>query len=137
MQKPIIIPEVSKVFHMDRCASTNSVSWEKLSQSDYHNFVTVCNEQTNGRGRRENNWFSTRDGSLTFSLAIRNMDNNFLSRISILTGVAIIKAIQKQCAVKPLLKWPNDIFLGNKKLGGILIETQMRSERSNVVIGVG
>ena len=96
--------------------------------------------QTAGRGRGGNQWWSA-SGSLTFSLII-DFKQTVLSAeqiplLPLLTGMAILKTGQSllpDCAFQ--LKWPNDVFLADRKLAGVLIEVPSQSS-GHAVIGVG
>ena len=61
--------------HIDQCDSTNDVAWDKLKSTSQGQYVIVSDSQADGRGRRGNKWFSTKE-SLTFSIALRNIPNN-------------------------------------------------------------
>ena len=57
--------------------------------------------------------------------------------LPLLTGISIVKGINSITNILPGLKWPNDIMLNRKKIGGILIESQTKNSRLGVVIGIG
>ena len=79
--------------------------------------------------------FSTRGDNLTFSLILKKPQDTKLSLFSILSGISIVRGIKKFTNIKCTLKWPNDIILNNKKIGGILIEN--KNDSSFFVIGIG
>ena len=95
--------------------------------------------QTKGRGRRGREWKSALATSLTFSLLWRfDRGAAQLGGLSLAVGLAIVRALRLMGANKVALKWPNDILLEGKKMGGVLIETQgdMLGPTA-VVIGIG
>ena len=99
---------------------------------------TICYalEQTKGRGRRENSWISPK-GNLYFSFFKKqqiNRDDVFAETIK--TSVAICKLLEKH-DINPMIKYPNDILVNNKKIAGILIETTGVKLIDSLVIGVG
>ncbi len=99
---------------------------------------TICYalEQTKGRGRRENSWISPK-GNLYFSFLKKqqiNRDDVFAETIK--TSVAICKLLEKH-DINPMIKYPNDILVNNKKIAGILIETTGVKLIDSLVIGVG
>lgn len=101
--------------------------------------VLAVELQTAGRGRMGRTWHSGLGNSLTFSL-LWSFDRglNALSGLSLLAGVAIVRALNKQNATGIGLKWPNDIVTGQGKLGGVLVEAQGDMlGPSTVVIGIG
>ena len=98
----------------------------------------VADQQTAGRGRHGRSWHSG-DGSLTFSLLVPwQLDAASASKLlSIAVGVAIARAIEFTYApLRTRLKWPNDVYVDQGKVAGILIETN-HSAADRVVIGVG
>lgn len=104
--------------------------------------VIVADHQTAGRGRRENRWESPPGRNLMFSIVLRPSDPiEFWSRIPHLVGLAVARGIES--AVSGIdsiqLKWPNDLMLDGKKLGGILVESQLsrNPEQSFCIAGVG
>ena len=113
--------------------STNNEAKKHLDKNGQHGYVIITKNQTNGRGRRNNKWFSIPNKSLTFSIIINKhkIKNNQL--LSIIPAIAITNAIKKVSNIQCAIKWPNDIILNNKKIGGILIETKF----DYIVIGIG
>ncbi len=111
--------------HIEECTSTNQ------SVREYPPFTALCAQsQTQGRGRRGNVWASPKGGGLYFSVFLPQKPSSFLP---LLTGLAVVLALKKMGAQHLFLKWPNDIFLNEKKLGGILVE----QEGQHSVVGVG
>ncbi|WP_018151214.1 biotin--[acetyl-CoA-carboxylase] ligase [Leeia oryzae] len=106
---------------------TDSTNTQMLQHPDdyTHGSCLVAECQTGGRGRRGRQWQSTLGGSLAFSL---RWDFPFgiarLSGLSLATGIAIIRALRRIGMTQAMLKWPNDVLIGPRKLAGILIETQ-------------
>ena len=93
-----------------------------------------ADRQTGGRGRQGNQWIAEPD-ALTFSL-IMECDKEDM-RLSLFVGVAVARAIEFVCApCRVALKWPNDIYSTDGKLGGILIETTHPMSNA-VAVGVG
>lgn len=116
--------------------STNDDAFELISDNQAENgTIIITDYQKKGRGRRGNNWFSSPGNNLTFSLILKKNNENDLGLFSILSGVSIIKGIQQFTGIECKLKWPNDIMLNNKKVGGILIEAKVDSPY--LVIGIG
>jgi BirA family biotin operon repressor/biotin-[acetyl-CoA-carboxylase] ligase len=99
--------------------------------------VLVAEEQTAGRGRLGRSWSSTPGASLTFSVLLRPAPVPAGRRgwLPLLAGVAVASAVRSVAGVSAVLKWPNDVLVGDRKLAGILAE-QSPDGRA-VVIGVG
>jgi BirA family biotin operon repressor/biotin-[acetyl-CoA-carboxylase] ligase len=122
------------------CDSTNSELMRRL-RGEYSSSGTVllAEHQSGGRGRRGKQWVSPFGGSLYLSLQWRFSSGMMaLSGLGIVVGIAMAKAIEQLGIEGVMLKWPNDLHLNDKKLGGILIELEGESEGpTDVVIGVG
>ena len=105
--------------------------------------LLVADEQTTGVGRGSNQWWSPA-GCLMFSMAIpigtTEQDGCVSSDLLPLrTGCAVAECLESFSATKPLVKWPNDVYIDNKKVCGILIEVIPKSsDRAAVaIIGIG
>jgi BirA family transcriptional regulator, biotin operon repressor / biotin---[acetyl-CoA-carboxylase] ligase len=99
--------------------------------------VLVAEEQTAGRGRLGRSWSSVPGASLTFSVLLRPAAVPAARRgwLTLLTGVAVASAVRSVARVDAVLKWPNDVLAGDRKLAGILAE--QAPDGSAVVIGTG
>lgn len=100
--------------------------------------LCIAREQTNGKGQHGRVWCSQKDGSVLFSIR-QNFDVSCdLSGLSLVVALAIVKSLKEACSIEKLgIKWPNDIYFGDKKLSGILLENQLHFDKQSVVIGVG
>ena len=120
----------------DSIESTSSY----LTKVPYSKRTQLCvtREQTMGKGQHGRGWASQKDGSILFSLRkCFNVDTN-LNGLSLVIGMAIIKSIEEECQLEGLkIKWPNDVYYGNNKLAGILMENNIHKGAQYVVIGVG
>ncbi len=100
--------------------------------------VVVAREQTGGRGRFDRTWLSEPGLDLTFSMVFISPGSaSDLSCVTLLAGLAVYGALAQHCSRDLNLKWPNDICLKNKKIGGILCEMVPASGRPVVIIGIG
>ena len=120
------------------CASTNSLLLERAMRGAPAGSVLVADRQTAGRGRRGRRWLSSADSSLTFSVLWR-FDGGVerLVGLSLAIGIAVQRALASCGAPGVKLKWPNDLLLGDAKLGGILVELQSERQSMLAVIGIG
>jgi len=118
-----------------RCPSTNSA----LLAADIAGPVLLaCEEQTAGRGQRGRRWHSLPGESITFSLArLVRRPVRELAALSLVAGVACVRALRALGAAHAALKWPNDLLIGGAKLGGILVETRAQGASTLAVVGVG
>jgi BirA family biotin operon repressor/biotin-[acetyl-CoA-carboxylase] ligase len=120
------------------CQSSNAVLMDAAERGAPHGSVVVCEEQTEGRGRRGRAWLSVPGGSLTFSLLWRFPPAAPLMGLSLAVGVAVVQALESLGATGVALKWPNDLLHGGAKLGGILVElVPPGGALPAAVIGVG
>lgn len=104
--------------------------------------LVLADEQTAGRGRGTNQWWSGR-GAILCSLVIdpdaQSLETNLWPRVSLAVAVGICRAVTKLAPhVEPGLRWPNDVYVGERKLGGILVESPAApAARRRLVIGFG
>lgn len=105
---------------------------------DMHPCLLVAEHQTHGRGRMGRSWHAVPGASLTFSLGVP-LELADWSGLSLTVGCALADALEPSPAGTPRLqlKWPNDIWLDGRKLGGILIETVPAGGQRMAIIGVG
>jgi BirA family transcriptional regulator, biotin operon repressor / biotin---[acetyl-CoA-carboxylase] ligase len=115
--------------------STGSTNADLLSRGGPEGQVLVAESQTAGRGRMGRSWISVPGASLTFSVLLRPSSVPAPRRgwLSLLTGVAVAWAVRDVSGVAAVLKWPNDVLAGSRKLAGILAE----QSGDAVVIGIG
>ncbi len=106
--------------------------------------VFVADQQTHGRGRSANRWWSP-SGCLMMTLAISqdHLPDEIAQQklLSLVSGVAVCEAVEKLAPCLSIqLKWPNDLYFAQRKLGGILIESLAHSSASGQpfwLIGIG
>lgn len=118
-----VLPRVGGVRVMWQIDSTNSSLLDAAANGCGDISVLVAEAQTDGRGRRGRQWQSPLGGNVYFSL-LRRFDVGMasLAGLSIVAGIAAVRALG-ECGVRNIgLKWPNDILAGGKKLAGILVE---------------
>jgi BirA family biotin operon repressor/biotin-[acetyl-CoA-carboxylase] ligase len=120
---------------VERCTSTNAV----LRAGDgAHPVLLAAEEQTAGRGRHGRRWRSARGAGATFSIR-RHMacKQRLLAGLSVAVGISSARALRGLGARGVSLKWPNDLMVRRRKLGGILIETRPSADGSVVIVGIG
>jgi BirA family biotin operon repressor/biotin-[acetyl-CoA-carboxylase] ligase len=101
--------------------------------------VVVAHTQSAGRGRMGRTWIDQPGGSLLFSIGWHAaVPAAKLAGLSLAIGVAAVDALETEGVAGLQLKWPNDVMLRHRKLGGILIETvNARDDALDVILGVG
>ena len=119
-------------------SSTNTVA-KFLSMNDVENGTVVISEkQTNARGRSGKAWESPLGGVWLSIILNPSVDHARLPLITLATGVAVAKTLEKLGVKNPEIKWPNDIMINGKKVCGILTEAVAKFNTiENVIIGVG
>ncbi len=121
---------------MRRC---RAAAQDPLGSAAPEAVLLVAEQQTAGRGRMGRAWQSRRGDSLTFSLGLPLQPADF-SGLSLAVGVALADSLEPLGpgqAPGLQLKWPNDLWLHGRKLGGVLVETANWGGSRYVVVGVG
>ena len=125
--------------YVTECLSTNDILTNLLKRIKINEGTSVRTDfQLNGQGQRENKWLSEKNSNILFSFLLSpkiKVENQFYLHIVI--SIAIVKCLKK-IGVDCKIKWPNDIYIGEKKIAGILIESFIYQRRvQNSVVGIG
>lgn len=122
---------------IDTCPSTNRIALDRANDL-HHGDAIFTRNQTAGRGQRNRIWHSPA-GVITVSFVMHKLQPEQIALLSFSAGLAIIETIEiliPELITVPMLKWPNDVLIYDRKVSGILCE--MRSSVPNtVVIGIG
>lgn len=98
----------------------------------------IANAQSAGRGRMGRSFFSPADTGLYASLLFNApKDADRIPKLTSLAAVAASEAIEARFGIRTDIKWVNDLYLGNKKVAGILAESFMRGTQRLVIVGIG
>ena len=119
----------------EEIGSTN----DYLLENSKKNKISICltESQTKGRGRNSKEWQSPKYENIYMSISFStNQDLKFFSSFSLVTALSVHKALTKH-KFDTKIKWPNDIYINSKKVGGILIETISKDKNNIVVVGIG
>jgi BirA family transcriptional regulator, biotin operon repressor / biotin---[acetyl-CoA-carboxylase] ligase len=119
--------------------STNTTAKELYTQGAAHGTIVITEEQTAGRGRMDRKWFSPPYKNILVSLLLKpDMKPENVYTLTLALAVSGIEAIKDTCNLSAMIKWPNDIYLNNKKLAGILTEFSIRGHMpAYVILGMG
>ena len=119
--------------------STNRYLLDCARQGARSGTVCLAEQQTAGRGRRGRTWVSPFASNVYLSILWRFAQGYAaINGLSLAMGVAVVRALHALAIKDVLLKWPNDIYYANKKLGGILIEVTGENDGAcTAVIGLG
>ncbi|CFX85196.1 Biotin--acetyl-CoA-carboxylase ligase [Syntrophomonas zehnderi OL-4] len=126
-------------FYYQELDSTNNRARELAAEGYPEGTVVAAEMQTAGRGRRGRDWYSPNQEGIYVSVILRPLlPLKEISRVSLLTAVAVAETLATDLNLHPLIKWPNDILINNRKIAGILSEvvTDMDSIEY-IVVGIG
>ena len=135
-----VLPQVDSTNSelMRRCRAASLADLAAGRTAAPEAILLLAEHQNAGRGRLGRQWQSQAGASLTFSLGLPLQPANW-SGLSLAVGVSLAESLEPANGKPPALqlKWPNDLWLGQRKLGGILVETASWGDQRYVVIGVG
>ncbi len=115
-------------------SSTNDEARSLAEAGAEHGTLILCDHQIAGRGRRGASWICEPGDGLLFSIVIRpTFAQANWSRIALAAGIGVVEALNDKWAIGAQVKWPNDIYIQNKKCAGILTEAR----EDFVVVGIG
>ena len=126
------------IIWLDSVDSTNDEARRHISEIDNLSVVSAL-EQTEGRGQHGNRWSSQPGENLTFSLVVKNfmIKANEQHAISQVTALSLV-ALLSMYGIDARIKWPNDIYVGDEKICGILIENSLKGQEIDwSIIGIG
>lgn len=131
-------PIVWRVEHFDEIESTNTYLAGRAKEGAFEGAVALADFQTSGRGRLDRAWQSPPRASLLCSILLRpQLDADRLQLVVAATALAARAALVRLSGVRPQLKWPNDLVVGENKLAGLLAEVIETSSGVAVVVGLG
>lgn len=126
---------LKKLIEKKKSVNENSISF------DIPEFYTVsCNFQTDGRGQKENSWFSDSGKNILLSTLIYpNIDADKQFYVNMAITLGILEFCKKTISYKGFsIKWPNDIYYNDQKIGGVLIEHTIVSNKILYsIVGIG
>ena len=122
-----------RIIFLAECGSTNDEARKIAMKGASDLSVILTERQISGRGRRGQSWACPAEEGLAFTLIVRPKESPALwSRLALAAGLAIAEALDS-FGVSAGLKWPNDVWVGGKKICGILVE----ADSGFAVVGVG
>ncbi len=130
-----------KVEYLSECQSTNQIlSHQYQNQQLMEGHIIWADHQTNGKGQRGNVWLSEPGENLLFSILLK--PNTLLPKqaylVNIVSGIAVIDCLNQMFEATFELKWPNDVYVNDQKIAGILVETSIESGRVGAAtVGIG
>jgi BirA family biotin operon repressor/biotin-[acetyl-CoA-carboxylase] ligase len=120
-------------------SSTNADVSERFREGEAEGLVLVADHQTQGRGRLGREWVTSPKSSLivSFLLVPEGLAPERWPWLPLLTGIATAEAVRRTAGVEVGLKWPNDVLVDERKVGGILVERVDEGGRGGAVVGIG
>ena len=130
-----------KIFYFPELESTNIIAKEKAlrrTEAIDESTIIIAERQSAGKGRLGREWFSPAGGIWLSIILYPQLPPSYIPRITLMTAVAVAKAIKMCTQIEPQIKWPNDILINEKKVCGILTEMSAELDMINwVVVGIG
>ena len=128
-----------KIHYFDYLSSTMDLAMQLGIQAAPNGTLVLAESQTKGRGRLGRSWASPKYKGIYLSLILRPKISPSASPVlTLLSAVSICEAIKNIVGLDAQIKWPNDVFIYNKKIAGILTEMNAEVDKVNfVVIGIG
>lgn len=128
-----------RIHHYFHVGSTNAAGMQAAAAGEPEGAVFVAEEQTAGRGRGGHAWHSPRSSGIYVSAVLRPpLTPADALALSLVAGLAAAAAVEEITGVKPDLRWPNDLLIGEKKFCGILTELNAEATRVRyAVVGIG
>jgi BirA family transcriptional regulator, biotin operon repressor / biotin---[acetyl-CoA-carboxylase] ligase len=131
----------SRMRYFEHTPSTNGVGKQICSEGDpkkLHGTVIIAEEQTGGVGRMGRAWISPAGGIWITIVLTPHVPVDHIFMITMAGSVAVARAIRKEFELGALIKWPNDIFIGKKKIGGLLLEMSAEADIVHYcLLGIG
>jgi len=122
---------------LQQCASTNNVAAANAAKGVPHGFVVIAEKQTAGRGREGRRWFSP-EGGIWLTAVIRPQSHEELGTLPLICALAVCNAVNREFRLDSRVRWPNDIILNDRKLGGIIVESKVKGSKFlYVLLGIG
>jgi BirA family transcriptional regulator, biotin operon repressor / biotin---[acetyl-CoA-carboxylase] ligase len=130
--------DLPRVELLESTTSTLDVAHRIAARGAPAGTLVIANEQTAGRGRGGKSWQSSPGDGLWLTLIERPADTSGLGVLSLRVGLAAAEALDRFASEPIRLKWPNDLYVDERKLGGILVEARWREQAVEyVAIGLG
>jgi BirA family biotin operon repressor/biotin-[acetyl-CoA-carboxylase] ligase len=124
----------------DEIDSTSEEVWRLLGRGEArHGLTVVAESQTAGRGRGKNTWHSPKGTGLWFSVLLElDLPGDLIACLTQVVGVQLSLALESALAVPTRVKWPNDLHLAGRKVGGILTEARsLKGDPTLALVGIG
>lgn len=130
-----------EMIYYESTPSTTAVGKELCNTSDtekLHGTVIVAEEQTGGVGRQGRAWVSPEGGIWITIILKPTLPIDHLHMITMAGSIAVARAVRREYGLGALIKWPNDVFIGDKKISGLLLELAAEADTVHYcLLGIG
>lgn len=124
--------------HFEITASTNEEARNWARENAPHGAIVTADAQSAGRGRRGRSWVSPPGKGVYLSVVWRPQNEAAPGRFTILAALAMARAVQQISDRQAHFKWPNDVLLNGRKIGGVLCEAEWKEGQLDfVIVGIG
>ena len=130
------------IIYLKKVDSTNNFASNLIinkeeSQKSLNGTVVLAETQEKGKGRLERVWISP-EGGLWFTIILKTgLEEKNLPEVTLIAAYSIAAVLDAEYKIKAIIKWPNDIYYENLKLGGILTEVEKINSNIYLIIGIG
>jgi BirA family biotin operon repressor/biotin-[acetyl-CoA-carboxylase] ligase len=129
---------IDRLIYREEVTSTNTVAKEQIGTNEFASTLVIAEIQTAGKGRMGRSWSSPYGTGIWMSLLLKPVqDSAVLSRITLISALAIANGIRDISGLEAQIKWPNDVILGSRKVCGILTEMVSDGRNNYVIPGIG
>jgi BirA family biotin operon repressor/biotin-[acetyl-CoA-carboxylase] ligase len=127
-----------RVMCVAECESTNLLALQLASRRGWEadRTVILAEHQAAGRGRLGRSWQAPRGAGLLMTVLVHG-DPPVACRLVLATGIAVCETVAEVADVTASLRWPNDVFVGSRKLAGVLVETAASEPGNALALGIG
>ena len=131
----------NQVYFLPSCHSTNDFASDFVTREDVpEGTVVITDNQVSGKGQRGNFWESEAGENLTLSLILRpvSLDIKYHHFLNIAVSLGILELLKGYLNEGLMIKWPNDVYYNDKKIGALLIENNIKNNRIETsIVGIG
>lgn len=129
-----------RIIELTSCHSTNDYALDLITKSEAQaGDIVYAKNQMGGRGQKGNIWLAPKGENLTFSLILTPsfLRPAYQFELTVFISIALIRYLKSK-AIEAEIKWPNDIYVEGKKIGGILIENKIKGSKLGFsIVGIG
>jgi BirA family biotin operon repressor/biotin-[acetyl-CoA-carboxylase] ligase len=127
-----------RVVCVESCASTNDLAWKAALEGAPHGTAFFAEEQTEGRGRHGRSWLSPRGTGILCSILLRPAIEAERAGLVTVLGALAVADVAERFGVRARVRFPNDVYVDDGKLAGVLAESRFIGERPDLfILGIG